>query len=70
MVAAFGNARSQLARNALAIVVIDDQRGLYDGILGEAGFAVTDRRKRHVNRRTGRRQGEFFEEIIFARARR
>lgn len=69
MVAAFANARRQLGRNALAIVVIDDQRGLYDGILGAAGFAVTDRRRRHVNRRTGRRQGEFFEEIIFARVR-
>jgi DNA modification methylase len=70
MVAAFEHARRHLARDALAIIVIDDQRGLYDGILAEAGFAVTDRRKRHVNRRTGRRQGEFFEEIIFARARR
>ena len=69
MVAAFDNARRHLADDALAIVVIDDQRGLYDGILSAAGFAVTDRRKRHVNRRTGRRQGEFFEEIIFARAR-
>jgi hypothetical protein len=68
MIAAFDNARRHLVENALAIVVIDDQRGLYDGILSEAGFRVTDRRKRHVNRRTGRRQGEFFEEIIFARA--
>ena len=49
--------------------MIDDKRALYDRILAEAGFVVTDRRKRHVNRRTGRRQGEFFEEIIFARGR-
>jgi hypothetical protein len=69
MIAVFGNARTSLAANALAIIVIDDQRALYDRILAEAGFVVTDRRKRHVNRRTGRRQGEFFEEIIFARVR-
>ena len=69
MVAAFDHARRQLAPGALAIVVIDDQRDLYDRILSAAGFTVTNRRKRHVNRRTGRRQGEFFEEIIFARAR-
>ena len=69
MVAVFANSRARLVKDALAIVVIDDQRGLYDGILAAAGFTVTDRRKRHVNRRTGRRQGEFFEEIIFARTR-
>jgi hypothetical protein len=68
MVAAFANARRQLTDGALAIVVIDDQRGLYDGILRDAGFTVAERLKRHVNRRTGRRQGEFFEEIILARA--
>ena len=69
MIAVFGNARTSLAANALAIIVIDDKRALYDRILAEAGFVVTDRRKRHVNRRTGRRQGEFFEEIISARVR-
>lgn len=69
MIAVFDNARRQLAKEALVVVVIDDQRALYEKILSEAGFTVTDRRKRHVNRRTGRRQGEFFEEIIFARVR-
>ena len=69
MVAVFGNCRTSLRANALAVIVIDDQRALYDRILAEAGFVVTDRRKRHVNRRTGRRQGEFFEEIICARVR-
>lgn len=68
MSAVFANARQHMRKGALAVVVIDDQRGLYDDILGAAGFRVEDRRKRHVNRRTGRRQGEFFEEIILARA--
>ena len=69
MIAVFANARTSLAPNALAVIVIDDQRALYDRILAEAGFVITERRKRHVNRRTGRRQGEFFEEIILARVR-
>lgn len=68
MTAVFANARAHMARNALAVIVIDDQRSLYDEILATAGFSIQGRRKRHVNRRTGRRQGEFFEEIILARA--
>ena len=64
----FRNSRVHMRTGSLAVIVIDDQRGLYDEILGESGFTITERRKRHVNRRTGRRQGEFFEEIILARA--
>jgi hypothetical protein len=68
MIAVFENARRYLRKNARVIIVIDDSRSLYDEILGEAGVTVEERRKRHVNRRTGRRNGEFFEEIILARA--
>jgi len=67
MVAVFANAKRQLKRRARVVIVIDDARNLYDGILSEAGLIVEERRKRHVNRRTGRRNGEFFEEIIIAR---
>jgi DNA modification methylase len=68
MVAVFANAKRHLRRGAPVIIVIDDARSLYDGVLSEAGLVVGERRKRHVNRRTGRRNGEFFEEIIIARA--
>ncbi len=68
MVSVFENARRHLRKGARVIIVIDDSRSLYDQILGEAGLAIEERRKRHVNRRTGRRNGEFFEEIILARA--
>jgi hypothetical protein len=68
MTAVFENAKTHMSRNALAVIVIDDQRSLYDDILTNAGFSIQERLKRHVNRRTGRRQGEFFEEIILARA--
>jgi len=68
MVAVFENARRHLRPGAPVVIVIDDARGLYDEILREAGLAIDDRRRRHVNRRTGRRDAEFFEEIIIARA--
>jgi hypothetical protein len=51
------------------VIVIDDSRGLYDQIIDDAGLTLVERRKRHVNRRTGRRRGEFFEEILLARPR-
>lgn len=68
MVAVFANAKRHLKRGARVIIVIDDARSLYDEVLSEAGLVIEERRKRHVNRRTGRRNGEFFEEIILARA--
>jgi predicted RNA polymerase sigma factor len=66
MTAVFANARAQTRSGGLFVIVIDDSRGLYDRILEDAGLTLVERRKRHVNRRTGRRQGEFFEEIILA----
>jgi hypothetical protein len=45
---------------------VNDRRGLYDGILAAAGLKLQDRVLRHVNRRTGRRRGEFYEEVLIA----
>ncbi len=42
--------------------------GLYGEILERAGLQLESRTLRHVNRRTGRRAGEYFEEILVARA--
>ncbi|MDX6591960.1 MAG: hypothetical protein QOJ13_1156 [Gaiellales bacterium] len=69
MTAVFANARVCTRPGGLFVIVIDDSRGLYDQIIEDAGLTLVERRKRHVNRRTGRRQGEFFEEIILARPR-
>jgi hypothetical protein len=49
------------------VIVVNDRRDLYDTVLDEAGLEVEQRYARHVNRRTGRRAGEYFEEIIVAR---
>ncbi len=48
-------------------IVVNDRRGLYPEILERAGLQLDERLVRHVNRRTGRRAGEYFEEILIAR---
>jgi hypothetical protein len=49
------------------VVVVNDRRGLYPEILERAGLALEQRYQRHVNRRTGRRAGEYFEDVLVAR---
>jgi len=49
------------------LIVVDDRRGLYPEILDRAGLALETTYRRHVNRRTGRRNGEFFEHVLVAR---
>ncbi len=41
---------------------------LYPEILARAGLLLEARLRRHVNRRTGRRAGEYFEDVLVARA--
>jgi hypothetical protein len=68
MTAVLANARRHTVPGGLFVIVIDDSRGLYDRILEQSGLTPVERRRRHVNRRTGRRQGQFFEDIILASA--
>jgi hypothetical protein len=51
---------------APVIVVVNDRRGLYPEILEQSGLVLVDRLERHVNRRTGRRAGEYFESVFVA----
>jgi hypothetical protein len=67
MGAAFGNTAAQLRRNASVIIVVNDSKNLYPAILDKAGLILETRTTRHVNRRTGRRAGEFFEDVLVAR---
>jgi hypothetical protein len=46
------------------LVVVNDRRDLYPEILRRSGLRLEDRLERHVNRRTGRRAGEYFESIL------
>jgi hypothetical protein len=61
------NARPALRGGAPVLIVVDDRRGLYPDILERAGLTLETTYKRHVNRRTGRRNGEFFEHVLVAR---
>jgi DNA methylase len=65
--AVFANVRRSLRPGAPVVVVVNDRRELYTGILEQAGLRLEQRYRRHVNRRTGRRSGEFYEDILIAR---
>ena len=67
--AALANAARSLRRGAPVLVVVNDRRELYPDILAAAGLRLEERVRRHVNRRTGRRAGEFFEDVLVARMR-
>jgi len=67
IVAVLARARAALRRNAPVCVVVNDRRGLYPEILERAGLRLDERLERHVNRRTGRRAGEYFESILICR---
>lgn len=64
--AVLARARRMLRRGGKMVIVVNDRRRLYDGILAAAGLRLEDRIVRHVNRRTGRRRGEFYEEVLVA----
>jgi DNA methylase len=68
--AVLARAAAQLRRSGRIVVVVNDRRGLFDGILADAGLRLEQRLVRHVNRRTGRRNGEYYEEVLIARPRR
>jgi hypothetical protein len=70
MTAVLKNSARQLTRRAPIIIVVNDSRGLYPEILERSNFELEERITRHVNRRTGRRAGEFFEDVLICRARR
>jgi hypothetical protein len=67
--AVLARAAARLRRGGRIVVVVNDRRGLFDGILAEAGLGLEQRLVRHVNRRTGRRNGEYYEEVLVARPR-
>ena len=49
------------------LIVVNDRRNLYPEILDHSSLVLGDRLRRHVNRRTGRRAGEFYEDVLVAR---
>lgn len=70
MVEVFTNARGHVLGDGPVVIVVNDSRNLYPEILARSGLHLTDRVTRHVNRRTGRRAGEFFEDVLICAAHR
>jgi hypothetical protein len=67
MSASFANASRQLRRGAPVVIVVNDSHGLYPEILAGSGLRLEERITRHVNRRTGRRAGEYYEDVLVCR---
>jgi hypothetical protein len=65
--AVLARARAALRRGAPICIVVNDRRQLYPEILERAGLRLDERLERHVNRRTGRRAGEYYESILICR---
>jgi DNA modification methylase len=63
----FANVRQSLSKNGVVVIVVYDKNNLYESIASQAGYRAEEKLLRHVNRRTGRRAGDFFEEIIIWR---
>ena len=60
----FRNVKQYLNPGATLIVIVHDRRNLYHDIANNLGFKIETELHRHVNRRTGRRAGEFFESVF------
>ena len=65
--AALANAARACVDRAPILIVVNDRRNLYPEILARAGLQLEHRLRRHVNRRTGRRAGEYFEDVLVTR---
>lgn len=64
MIAVFSNVLKYLRPGGVLVVVVHDRRKLYDEIGAKLGVTTEFQFDRHVNRRTGRRSGSFFENVI------
>ena len=69
MVAVFRNVATSLNSGARVVVIVNDRRSLYHEIARQAGFGIENELHRHVDRRTGRRAGEFYESVFVWRKR-
>ena len=64
MVAVFRNVERSLSSGGAMVVIVNDKFGVYDEIRERTGMSMENRLERHVNRRTGRRSGDFYESVL------
>ena len=55
---------STFSADSTFAIVVYDKCGLYDDIVADAGLCIRDRMRRSVNRRSGRRATELYEDIL------
>jgi SAM-dependent methyltransferase len=67
IVRVLGACSSSLKPRGRFVIVVNDRRELYPEILERSGLVLEQSYQRHVNRRTGRRAGEYFETVLVAR---
>jgi len=58
----FLHTRDHMSQKGIMAIVVNDKYNLYDP--SRVGFRQIERLERHVNRRTGRRSGAFYESIL------
>lgn len=66
--AVFANMRKSIKDDGVVVVVVHDKNKLYSDIANKAGFVTEHTLERNVNRRTGRRAEDFFEQVLIWRA--
>ncbi len=64
----FRNVKASLTDGARLVIIVHDRRDLYQTIAERLEFQVEVELRRHVNRRTGRRAGDFFESVFVWRS--
>ena len=64
MVAVFRNVERSLSSGGAMVVIVNDKFGVYDEIRERTGMSLEAQLERHVNRRTGRRSGDFYESVL------
>lgn len=65
--AVFLNVKRHLEPGGHVVVIVFDKSGYYPNMANRLGFEQVEVLERHVNRRTGLRNGEFFEQIYIWR---
>ena len=63
----FSNVRKSISKDGVVVIVVHDKDELYRDLAPAIGFKQQETLTRHVNRRTCRRAGDFFEEILIWR---
>lgn len=65
--AVFARTGEYMASGKRMIIIVCDRDNLYNEIAAQSGFEIENILERHVNRRTGRRANEFFEQVLIWR---